>query len=141
MKLLPTVPSALLFLILSYGNVSNGDGLSLKAVKDSAKLGQPLALRTLGILYENGEGVQKDYAKAREYYLKAVDKGDAQSCVYIGTHYDSGYGVSVDWRKAYEWYQRASEMQQSLLLRNCIHYSLHSQVPHKHSFRRENDFV
>jgi TPR repeat protein len=29
----------------------------------------------LGLLYENGQGVVQDYAKAREWYQKAADKG------------------------------------------------------------------
>ena len=31
----------------------------------------------LGVLYDNGQGVAQDYAKAREWYEKAADKGDA----------------------------------------------------------------
>ena len=39
--------------------------------------GQRDAMRNLGLLYENGQGVAQDYAKAREWYEKAADKGDA----------------------------------------------------------------
>ncbi len=31
----------------------------------------------LGVLYQNGSGVARDYAKAREWYEKAAAKGDA----------------------------------------------------------------
>ena len=31
----------------------------------------------LGLLYANGQGVAKDYAKAREWFEKAADKGNA----------------------------------------------------------------
>ena len=33
----------------------------------------------LGVLYENGQGVAQDYAKAREWYEKAADKGEADA--------------------------------------------------------------
>ena len=33
----------------------------------------------LGVLYENGQGVAQDYAKAREWYEKAAEKGDANA--------------------------------------------------------------
>jgi TIR domain/Sel1 repeat len=38
--------------------------------------GDTSSMRNLGILYENGQGVPQDYAKAREWYEKAVDKGN-----------------------------------------------------------------
>ena len=34
-------------------------------------------MRDLGLLYANGQGVAQDYAKAREWYEKAADEGDA----------------------------------------------------------------
>ena len=34
-------------------------------------------MTNLGVLYANGRGVAQDYAKAREWYEKAADKGDA----------------------------------------------------------------
>ena len=33
----------------------------------------------LGTLYANGWGVAQDYAKAREWYQRAADKGDADA--------------------------------------------------------------
>jgi uncharacterized protein len=33
-----------------------------------------------GTLYDYGRGVAQDYAKAREWYQKAGDKGDADAC-------------------------------------------------------------
>ena len=31
----------------------------------------------LGVLYDSGDGVSQDYAKAREWFEKAADKGSA----------------------------------------------------------------
>ncbi|WP_352155447.1 SEL1-like repeat protein, partial [Helicobacter sp. NHP22-001] len=30
----------------------------------------------LGLMYENGQGVEKDYSKAVQYYKKAAETGD-----------------------------------------------------------------
>src|SRR5262249_10302843 len=37
----------------------------------------------LGVLYATGLGVAKDYAKAREWYEKAADKGEARATTYL----------------------------------------------------------
>ena len=34
-------------------------------------------MNNLGLLYQNGQGVAKDYQKAREWYQKAADAGNA----------------------------------------------------------------
>ena len=35
-------------------------------------------MTNLGTFYEKGQGVAQDYAKAREWYEKAADKGDVE---------------------------------------------------------------
>jgi hypothetical protein len=40
-------------------------------------------MTSLGWLYEHGQGVAQDYAKAREWYEKASDKGDATAMAYL----------------------------------------------------------
>ena len=40
-------------------------------------------MSNLGALYHNGEGVARDYAKAREWFEKAAEKGDADAKVYL----------------------------------------------------------
>ena len=37
----------------------------------------PSAMFDLGLRYDIGQGVAQDYAKAREWYEKAADKGNA----------------------------------------------------------------
>lgn len=43
------------------------------------KLGDPESLFYLGILYENGIGVNESFDKAREYYEKGSEQGDISS--------------------------------------------------------------
>ena len=40
--------------------------------------GNANSMSNLGWLYRNGYGVAQDYAKAREWYEKAADNGDAR---------------------------------------------------------------
>jgi TPR repeat protein len=82
------------------GGVS-GDDL-LAALEDAANAGQPMAMWQLGTMYENGEGVDKDPAKAFGYFAQianqhadAAPKGVeadivAQSFVKVGDYYREG---------------------------------------------------
>ena len=82
------------------GGVSDDDLIS--ALEDAAAAGQPMALYRLGMMYENGDGVQKDPVKAFGYFSQiANDHADtaprgveadivAESFVKVGEYYKSG---------------------------------------------------
>ena len=53
---------------------SNNYTKSFEWYSKAAELGNLNAIYSLGCAYEEGEGVEKDSAKALEYYLKAADK-------------------------------------------------------------------
>jgi hypothetical protein len=52
---------------------------ALPILQKAADAGNPVAMFALGLLYENGQGVNKDYGKAREWYQKAADAGDTRA--------------------------------------------------------------
>ncbi|MBR3570725.1 MAG: toll/interleukin-1 receptor domain-containing protein [Oscillibacter sp.] len=67
------------------------------------------------MLYQRGEdyyhgrnGVQRDYAKARDYYERAAVKGNADALCGLGVLYDNGNGVQRDYAKARDYYERAA---------------------------------
>ena len=62
----------------------------------------------LGFLYENGLVVRGDYAKAREWFEKAVAGGDAAGATAIGWLNEKGWGVAQDFVQAREWYEKAA---------------------------------
>src|SRR5262249_200141 len=64
--------------------------------------GDTNAMRNLGYLYVEGQGVARDYLKAREWYKKAADKGNADGMNGLGTLYHEGLGVPQDYAKARE---------------------------------------
>lgn len=92
-----------------------GGGVSstelLNALEGAAEAGQPDALWRLGVMYENGDGVKKDDAKAFGYFSRIANdyastspksleaEVVAQSFVKIGEYYREGLpdaGIAVD---------------------------------------------
>jgi len=73
-----------------------------------ANNGYTVGMFGLGVFYENGFGVQQDYAKAREWYEKAADRGDVVAMTNLGVLYENGQGVPQDYAKAREWYEKAA---------------------------------
>jgi TPR repeat protein len=80
-----------------------------KKNKKAAKKGNVEAQFNLGLMYYNGLGVDKDYAKAVEWYQKAADQGLAVAQFNLGTMYENGRGVAKDYTKAFEWYEKAAD--------------------------------
>lgn len=91
------------------GGVSRTD--LIDALEDAADAGQPMAMWQLGTMYENGEGVDKDPAKAFGYFSQIANqhadtapKGIeadivAQSFVKVGEYYRDGLpdaGIQAD---------------------------------------------
>lgn len=88
----------------------SGDDLMI-VLEDAAAAGQPMALWQLGMMYENGEGVEKDPVKAFGYFSQiANEHADAaprgleadivaQSFVKVGEYYAEGLpdaGIPAD---------------------------------------------
>ena len=68
-----------------------------------------LARLALGQLYQRGNGVDVDYAKAKEYYEAAVANGCVEANNGLGDLYQQGYGVEQDGAKAIEYFTLAME--------------------------------
>jgi hypothetical protein len=77
---LPATPETAADAALQMANTMDGagGGISSKdllaALQDAALAGQPMALFQLGLMYESGEGVQKDTAKAFGYFSQIADE-------------------------------------------------------------------
>ena len=61
------------------------------------------------LLYENGIGGAQDYVKAREWYEKAADKGNALGMTALGLLYQNGQGGPQDYVKARELLEEAAD--------------------------------
>ncbi len=65
----------------------------------------------LGLLYEMGEGIEKDYAEAAEWYEQAATRGHAPAQNNLGVLYLKGLGVEQDPVRAYLLFARAADQQ------------------------------
>jgi tetratricopeptide (TPR) repeat protein len=64
--------------------------------QEAAAQGHTQAMNNIGLLYSNGQGVEKDGVKALEWFRKAAAKGDVAGLTYIGAAHLSGVGVAKD---------------------------------------------
>jgi len=46
----------------------------------------------LGELYLNGDGVEQDYSKAHEWFVKSAEQGNSNAQCSVVELYDMGYG-------------------------------------------------
>ena len=79
------------------------DDLIIKYLKSSRK-GDSIAQNNLGHCYQHGQGVDKDYKKAFEWYFKSASNGCAEGQCNLGYCYQKGIGVDKDYKKAIELY-------------------------------------
>ena len=64
--------------------------------------------RHLGQLYEEGQGVPRDYLEALKWYRKSADQGDVWAQLAVGRFYEQGYGVHQDDEEAGFWFSLAA---------------------------------
>lgn len=83
---------------------------ALASYKKAFELGNTRALYALGAMYDNGNGVEKDPARARFYYEIAAEMKFAPAIVSLGIQQERGIGGEKDPVKAYSLYQRAAEL-------------------------------
>ena len=63
----------------------------------------------LALLYDKGEEVDQDHARAAELYEQACDGGDARGCMGLGLAYSEGEGVPQDHARAAQFYEIACD--------------------------------
>ena len=73
-------------------------------LRQHAGRNQPDALCLLGVLYEHGQGLPRDYAKAAENYGAAALLGNDCAQNNLASLYQHGQGVPKDLKKAMELY-------------------------------------
>src|SRR6266498_1898379 len=82
---------------------TKADQRPLKEVRAKAEAGDAESEVELGVCYEHGEGVAKDYVEAVKWYRKAAEQNDAEGQLYLGLSYVKGEGVAEDLVEAYKW--------------------------------------
>jgi uncharacterized protein len=100
--------------------------------------GDSSSMRNLGVSYRDAIGIARDYAKAREWYEKAVAKGNTYAMVDLGLLYANGQGVTQDYVRAREWYEKAVAQDNADAMINLgLLYTNGQGVAQDHAIARE----
>ena len=81
---------------------------SLIYFKPLAEKGDAIAQMNLGIMYEHGQGVDKDEKRAVEFFTLAADQGHVKSQFYLAQMYRTGDGVRKNPVLAFKYYSLAA---------------------------------
>ena len=73
-----------------------------------AELGDAEAQYNLGVMYDEGAGIEKDLVKAAAWYRKAADQGFIDAQTNLGMMYYYGQGIPRDHAEAARWFKRAA---------------------------------
>ena len=63
----------------------------------------------VGKCYDDGIGVEQDYAEAMKWFRIAADEDDYDAQFEIGKCYHEGKGVEKDMAEAVKWYRLAAD--------------------------------
>jgi len=78
------------------------------ALRAAAHDGDARAQNHLGMLFEDGRIVARDFGRAVFWYRKSAEQGDAQGQLNLGRMYRGGLGLERDERRAAYWYRAAA---------------------------------
>jgi hypothetical protein len=78
---------------------------ALAELEPAARSGNAEAEELIGVMYALGLGVEQDYVRAFDWYLRAAMKGHAGAQSGVGWYYEVGLGMPApDLVRAYAWY-------------------------------------
>ena len=80
-----------------------------RRLAEMAPAGDGRVLYWLGVMYHHGRGVGRDYAKARDHYLRAGLQGMTDAQNNLGLLHRDGLGSQPDLVAAYAWFHVAAE--------------------------------
>jgi TPR repeat protein len=75
----------------------------------AAALGNVHAHFRIGSLYDDGNGIDRDYEKAAHWYRAAAEQGHDWAQFSLGTLYEKGVGVEKNHEQAVYWFTKAAE--------------------------------
>ena len=87
----------------------NNDKQAFYWFQNAAKQGEVKAQSFLGLMYERGQGVPKNYKQAIYWFQKAAKQGDALAQSDLGAMYQLGRGIPKNDKQAFYWFQKAAK--------------------------------
>src|SRR6266581_2841069 len=100
---------------------SRNFSIALTHFRKAAAQGYAPAQNSIGVCYDNGEGVTKDESEAVNWYRKAALQGDIPGQLNLGSMYERGTGVPQNYSLALDWYLKAA-MQGSAAAQDSVGY-------------------
>ncbi|HYL74196.1 MAG TPA: tetratricopeptide repeat protein [Bryobacteraceae bacterium] len=82
-----------------------------KLILAAAQAGNSLAQTQIGLHYEKGIGLAKNYAEAARWYRRGAENGDSLGMKNLGQMYEEGKGVPEDWVEATKWYAKSAGLE------------------------------
>ena len=89
--------------------VAEEESNDVEDLQELAEMGDALAQHNLGVIYEQGKGVEQDYTKAVEWFTKAAEQNNADAQYNLGLMYIKGEGVKSNSINAKEWFKKSCE--------------------------------
>ena len=74
-----------------------------------AELGDAEAQYNLGVMHDEGAGVDQDLTSAADWYRRAAEQGFIDAQTNLGMMYYHGQGVPCDYREAVRWFRLAAD--------------------------------
>lgn len=99
-----------LFEEADFAYVEGDKTTALKKYKQSAEFGYVRAFAEIGIMYELGDGVEKDINEARSWYKLGMEKDDGDSFGWYALSLQTGYESESAKREAFNCMKRATEL-------------------------------
>lgn len=81
---------------------------ALKELEPLANEGDATAQYYVGLMYDNGFGVEQDYSQSFAWYLKSALQNDTDAQYNLAYMYANAQGTPQDLDKALEWYQKSA---------------------------------
>ena len=88
--------------------VTSGYANTFNEIEKRANQGDAEAQCILGVMYEDGEGVARDDAKAIYWYEKSAEQGYVSAQFLLAVMYKNEKGVAPNLTKAAYWYGKAA---------------------------------
>lgn len=102
---------------MKLGQSKDGFLKASKLFMQSCENGNAQACNTLGELYERGQGITQDRAKAESMYGMSCELDPEFQCYHLGERYEKGKGVERNHDKAIEAYKKGCDAGSGLACR------------------------
>jgi len=97
-------------LLYYYGNeVTMDRSVAARYFAGAAYQGDSFSANMLGQMYENADGLPKDFVKAASWYRAAAREGSSDAAMNLGRFYENGIEVDKDLTEAERWYTFAAQ--------------------------------